>query len=131
MNKLAQTRAHPQPTLPTAAVRQRWREAHEFQARAQKVLANVGVPFIQWLLLESLRELNLEHQNAVSQARIAERSGLSRMVTSYWMIAMNENGLVDRGPDEEGRAYRIWLSNLGTETLRQCNERLSHSGVLG
>lgn len=116
---------------PTALARQRWREARQFQAKAQKVLANAGVHFIEWLLLESLRELLLEHRAAVSQETIAERSGLTFMVTSYWMLVLDEEGLIDRGPEPAGRANRILLSSLGAETLRVCNERLTQSGLLG
>jgi DNA-binding MarR family transcriptional regulator len=77
-----------------------------------------------WLLLESLAELIAERKDAVSQSAVAERAGLSRMVTSYWMILMSEEDLVDRGPDEDGRTYRIWMTEAGAATLRQCNDRL-------
>lgn len=120
-----------QREAPSASARRQWRAAREFQVRTQEILANARVSFVQWLVLESLRELILEHRDAVSQARVAERTGLSRMVTSYWMILLDEEGLIDRGPDQEGRAYRVLLSKLGEETLRQCNERLSLSGIFG
>ena len=106
-------------------------EARQFQVRAQKVLAKLGVHFVEWLLLESLRELLVEHQDAVSQTCIADRSGLTRMLASYWMIVLGKKGAVDRGPDQEGCAYRILLTNVGAETLRICNERLAQSALLG
>jgi len=108
----------------SAAARESWRAARAFQVAAQKELRNVFVPFIQWLLLEALAELIAERQDAVSQCAVAERAGLSRMVTSRWMIFMSDLGLVDRGPDADGRAYRIWMTELGAETLRVCNDRL-------
>jgi DNA-binding MarR family transcriptional regulator len=90
----------------------------------QKELRAIFVPFVQWLLLESLSELIAERQDAVPQTAVAERAGLSRMVASYWMTLMNDYGLVDRGPDGDGRAYRIWMTETGAEMLAQCNDRL-------
>jgi DNA-binding MarR family transcriptional regulator len=90
----------------------------------QKELAKESVPFVEWLLLETLAELIAEKQDAVQQGAVAERAGLSRMVASYRMILMSEIGLVDRGPDADGRAYRIWMTEAGAETLRACNDRL-------
>src|SRR5687768_8283634 len=86
-------------TRRSAPVREKWRAARSFQVAAQKELGNVAVPFVMWLLLESLAELIAERLDAVSQAAVAERAGLSRMVTSYWMVVMSDDGLVDRGPD--------------------------------
>jgi DNA-binding MarR family transcriptional regulator len=112
---------------PTAQVRQRWREARQFQIRAQKALK--GHAFFEWLLLETLQELLDETGDAVSQAAIAERAGLTKMMTSYWMSSMEEYGLVDRGPALDGRSYRIYLGERGAAVLRECNERLEAAGL--
>jgi DNA-binding IclR family transcriptional regulator len=82
------------------------------------------------LLLESLAELIAEQRDAVSQVAVAQRAGLSRMVASYWMTLMSEDGLVDRGPDGDGRTYRIWMTEFGARTLRQCNDRLEARGLI-
>ena len=102
-----------------------------FQLAAHRALAELHVPFIEWLLLETLQELIDEKQDAVSQIEVATRAGLTRMVASYRMILMQEQGLVDGGPDSDGRAYRIYLSGLGQRTLRACNERLEAAGLTG
>jgi hypothetical protein len=53
------------------------------------------------------------------------------MVTSYWLILLDEKGLIDRAARRSGSAYLVLLSPRGAETLRQCNERLGLSGLLG
>lgn len=93
----------PEPR-PTSEVRARWRAARRFQVAAQHAL---GMPFIEWLLLETLAELVDEANGPVSQAAVAERAGLSDKITSYWMVMLDELGFVDRGPDADGRAYRV------------------------
>lgn len=131
MAELVQTGREAPRGLPSAAARKQWRDARRFQIHAQEILANVGVPFVQWVVLESLRELSLEHRDAATPARVAERTGLSRIVTSYWLILLDEKGLIERGAQRSISAYRVLLSPRGEETLRQCNERLGLSGLLG
>lgn len=112
---------------PTAQLRQRWRDARQFQTRAQNALK--GYAFFEWLLLEALQELLDETGDAVSQIQIAERAGLTKMLTSYWMSDMADRGLVDRGPALDGRSYRIIMSTLGTRVLGECSERLAAAGL--
>jgi hypothetical protein len=131
MAELVQARCEARHALPSAVARKRWRDARQFQVHAQEVLASVGVPFVQWVVLESLRELSLERRDAATPTRVAERTGLSRMVTSYWLILLDEKGLIDRAARRSGNAYLVLLSPRGEETLRQCNERLGLSGLLG
>lgn len=86
--------------------------------------------FFEWLLLESLHELVIETGDAVRQAEIATRSGLSKMTTSYWMTWMEEHGFVDRAPSFDGRAYRVIISQRGEEMLQICRSRLEAAGLL-
>jgi hypothetical protein len=116
----------PEPR-PTSAVRARWRAARHFQVAAQHAL---GMPFIEWLLLETLAELVDEANGPVSQAAVAERAGLSEKITSYWMVMLDELGFVDRGPDADGRAYRVLLSRGGEDALARANLRLLRSGLV-
>jgi DNA-binding MarR family transcriptional regulator len=84
-----------------------------------------------WLVLETLYEL-LEHTgDAVSQAVVAERAGMTKMVVSYWMSLMADEGYVSREPDSDGRAYRVITTTFGDETLAMCNERLAALGLVG
>ena len=112
---------------PTAQLRQRWRQSRQFQTRAQKALG--GYAFFEWLLLEALQELLDETGDAVSQIQVAERAGLTKMLTSYWMSDMAERGLVDRGPALDGRSYRIIMGELGKRVLAQCSDRLAAAGL--
>jgi hypothetical protein len=114
----------------SAEQRERWRVARRFQVEAQQALGVCNVPFVMWLLLECLAELIAERNDAVPQVLVAERAGLSRQVASYWMDLMDEDGLIDRGPAPDGRAYRILMSDLGAETLKDCNARLVKKGLI-
>ncbi len=115
----------------SAVARKRWRDARAFQVDVQTLLARACVQFTEWLLLETLQELLDETGDAVGQAAIAERAGLTRKVASYWLIVMSENALVDRGPASEGTAWRVILTDFGEQTLRVCNERLEEAGLTG
>jgi hypothetical protein len=120
----------PEPRA-SAKVRQQWREARVFQERAQRLFKEEMIPFVEWLLLETLQELIDERGEAATQAEVARRSGLSERVVSYWMVLMSELGIVDRGPDCDGRAWRVLLTQLGTHTVQVCHERLEAAGLTG
>ena len=120
-----------QRTGRTAAARKRWREARAFQADVRVALSEQRVEFMEWLLLETVRELCDETCGAVSQNMVAERAGLTRQVVSYWLIVMSETALVDRGPSALGVAWRVILTELGERTLQACNERLEEAGLTG
>ena len=112
-------------------MRARWRVARAFQVKAQRVLALERVQFIEWLVLETLAELSQDGSDGVHQAEVAERSGLSRMVVSYWMIWMDECDMVSRGQGGDARAWGVLLTSRGERTLRRCNERLEAAGLSG
>ncbi len=57
------------------------------------------------LVLETLQDIIDRTGDAANQASVAERSGLTKKVVLFWMIALSEEGLVDRGPDIDGRAH--------------------------
>jgi len=115
----------------SASARRSWSAARLFQQNAHRLLAAQAVPFIEWLLLETLQELREEKQDAVTQVELSMRSGLSERVVSYWFTMMSEWGLIDRGPDADGRAWRVILTELGEQTLLTCNERLEEAGLTG
>jgi DNA-binding MarR family transcriptional regulator len=122
----------PAPALrPSARARQQWREARVFQRKAQRLFKEPKATFVEWLLLETLQELIEERGDAVSQADVARRSGLSERVVSRWMRLMGDLGFVDRGPDADGRAWRVLLTELGDRMVRACNERLEAGGLTG
>ena len=116
---------------PSAEQRRRWREARQFQVRAQRALGAIGMPFVEWLLLESLQELIDETGDAVSQAQVADRAGLTKMIASYWMGLMDEHGLIDRGPALDGRSYRVYVGERGADALKVAAARLRAAGLQG
>jgi DNA-binding MarR family transcriptional regulator len=124
--------APPAPAPRTSAKqRQLWRQARQFRERADHVLSEHKVTFIEWLLLETLEELIDERNDAVSQVDVARRSGLSERVVSYWMAVMSQVGAIDRGPTADGRAWRVLLTTGGQAVLRECNHVLEEAGLSG
>jgi DNA-binding MarR family transcriptional regulator len=123
----------PRPTAPrpTAALREGWRDARLFQTRVQRALRQWRIPFGMWLVLETLYELLERTGDAVSQAQVAERAGMTKMVVSYWMTVLDREGFINREPDLDGRAYRVITTSFGDETLEMCNERLADLGLAG
>ena len=82
-------------------------------------------------MLETVQELLDEQGEAVTQAEVARRSGLSERVVSYWMLLLSDLGVVDREPDADGRAWGVILTDLGQRTLQACNDRLEEAGLTG
>lgn len=112
-------------------MRKKWREAKQFQEGVRRALAPLKTEFDEWLLLETLSELLAESGEGASQAQVARRAGLSQMATSRWMSLLSEWGAVDREPQWDGRGYSIFLTEMGRETLRVCNEALRAAELLG
>lgn len=120
--------ANHDPSL-TAAPRESWRRAWQLERAMSSALGSHG-DFRAWLLLESLHELVRETGDAVSQAQLVERTGLSSRVISYQMSWLSEHGFVDRGPALDGRSYRIYLSADGELTLLAYADRLRAAGLV-
>ena len=85
---------------------------------------------MEWLLLETLRELTEEGLAHVSQRAAAQRAGVSPGMASYWLGMMEEYGLIDRGRDALP-TYDLILTSSGEAALRRCNERLEAAGLTG
>lgn len=113
----------------TAAARDRWREARQFEARTRDVLSLQRTDFTEWLLLQTLSDLRGGDSESVKQNEIASRTGLSRQVVSYWLIIMADCGLVNRGQGDDPRSWGVLISSRGEELLRACNERLAAAGL--
>jgi DNA-binding MarR family transcriptional regulator len=97
----------------------RWRRDVE------RALAPVGLTFTQWLVLEATADLVREIDDAVSQAEVARRTEIDKMTTSQVMKTLESKGLVDRGPDLTGRAYRIWVTTRGSQLARRARRALN------
>ena len=87
-----------------------WRKAMRWRGRVEAALGGSALTFTQWLVLDALRELIAETGDAVNQNEVAARVALSRATVSFVMSALDKKGLVDRGPDLTGRAWRIFLT---------------------
>jgi hypothetical protein len=114
---------------PTAAFRARWRDVRHQQLEMHSALAGEGMRFVAWLVLESLFELIQETGDSVSQAMVAERAGLSKVVTSHWLIRMEMDELLDRGVGEDERTNSVLITILGEEVLERCSACLAAVGL--
>ncbi|HEY3495793.1 MAG TPA: hypothetical protein VGK73_13940 [Polyangiaceae bacterium] len=85
----------------------RWRRGVE------KSLAPMKLTLTQWLVLEATASLIAERDDAVNQNAVAARTELDRMTISQVMTTLAVRSLVDRAPDLDGRAYRIYLTQRG------------------
>jgi DNA-binding MarR family transcriptional regulator len=92
-------------------------------------LSLAGVEFSEWLLLETLNELETRSKGGVPQAIIAQSAGLTRQVASYWLTCMAERGVVDRGPTDDPRCWCVIITKRGEALLRLCHERLEAAGL--
>jgi MarR family transcriptional regulator, organic hydroperoxide resistance regulator len=103
----------------TYLVAWRWRRAVEAEVRP------LGLTFTQWWVLDATQHQVREHDDAVSQNLVAEHTELDRTTTSQVMRTLEKLGMVDRGPDVSGPAYRIILTRKGQRLLQQANERVA------
>lgn len=113
----------------SAEARCAWLAARRWQAIVERELNRFGLTFSEWLVLEAAEELINERCDAVSQEAVAGRTELNKMTVSHVMKTLESKGLVDRGPDLTGRAYRVFLTALGGEALGSCNSRLDAAGA--
>jgi DNA-binding MarR family transcriptional regulator len=100
-----------------------WREAREVEKAVEKALGP-GTSFIEWLMLETIEELNAADPENISQAAIAERTGANRKTVSYWMQELAELGFVDRGEHTDRRCWSVILSTEGKQKLAWCRQQL-------
>jgi len=89
----------------------RWRRELE------ELLRTHGLTFSQWLVVNGTRELIMQADDAVSQVAVGEWVGLNRPAISFVMAALEEKGLVDRGPDPTCHAWRVLITSEGSALL--------------
>jgi DNA-binding MarR family transcriptional regulator len=92
------------------------------QANAE--LVPVGLTLVQWSILEETHGLILGSGDAVSQTAVAVRMEMDKMTLSHAMRTLQERGLLDRGPDLTGPAYRIRLTSWGQRARQQAGARV-------
>src|SRR4051812_31579185 len=86
-----------------------WLAAMRWRRAVERVTSEVGLTFTQWLVLDSIRELFEETGDASVQNEIAARTELDRSTISQVLRALESKGLVDRGIDLVGTAWRTLL----------------------
>ena len=101
-----------------------WLLSAQWRKRVAAVCSEVELSFTEWLVVDALRELYQELEDAVTQNAIAERAGLRRGNVSALMSALEEKYLVSRGPSASGRAWRVLPTHEAEERLRMIHPRL-------
>lgn len=108
-----------------SALKAQWWRAMRWRAAVESSLAGTGLTFTQWLVLDALRDLIRESDDAVNQSEVGARLALSRANVSFVMRALERKWLVSRGPDLTGRAWRIFLTDDGERLLCGVAERVA------
>jgi DNA-binding MarR family transcriptional regulator len=96
-----------------------WLAAMRWRRRIQSVCRGPGLTFSQWLLLDSIRQLTAETGDAVIQAQIAARLELDQATVSELTQRLEAKGLLSRGVDITGKAWRVVLTETAERMLRQ------------
>ncbi len=101
----------------------RWRRQVEAELR------EVGLTLTQWMVLDCVQQLIQETGDAVNQSAVAQRAELDKMTISQVMRTLEGRGLVDRGPDPTGRAYRILVTSRGRQAVLLGQARVEAGSV--
>ena len=96
----------------------RWRRSVE------AALRDLELTFTQWFVLEGVARAEAAAHDAVSQSDVARATELDRMTVSQVMKTLVERSLVDRGPSASGPTYRLIVTRLGKQLLRQADEAI-------
>ena len=102
----------------TRAKRIEWSAARHWRHRVEIVIADSGLKFYEWLVLDALRLLIEATDDAAIQNDLALHLELDRTAVSRAVTALTEAGYVSRGIDDTGRAWRLWLTDQGAAILR-------------
>lgn len=95
-----------------------------WRREAEKALLPIGLTLSQWIVLDATRSLIGSKEDAVSQIDVAHHTDIDRMTVSQVMRNLERAGLVDRGPDVDGRAYRIRVTDKGERAAKQGAARI-------
>ena len=97
--------------------RARWLAAMRWRRRVEKALAQSGLTFTQWLVLEATAVLVVETGDAVSQNQISARTELDRNTISQVMRTLERKQLVSRGPCFIGTSWRVFETEVAVSVL--------------
>ena len=92
-----------------------WQAAMRWRKRVDRELEPLGLTFTRWLVLEATLVSIRQQGDAVSQSRVCECAELDKVTVSHVMRDLEHAGLVDRGPDAWGPAYRVFVTARGAK----------------
>jgi len=101
-----------------------WLNAMRWRRQIESACAGTGLTFTQWLLLDSARQLIAETEDAVIQAQIGARLELDPATVSEVVKRLEQKGLVSRGGDITGKAWRVYLTPKAELLLRELEVRV-------
>jgi len=101
-----------------------WLAAMRWRQRIRAVCIGEGLTFPQWLVLDSIRQLIDETEDAVIQAQISARLDLDQARVSEVMRQLEAKSLVDRREDITGKAWRVILTQKAERLLRELEVRI-------
>ena len=104
-------------TTNTDARKAHWKNAVRWRRAVEAALAGTGLTFTQWFVLDALRELIVETDEAATQTEVAARVELGHGTVSMVMGTLARKYLVDREPDFSGRAWRTLLTDRSRRLL--------------
>jgi DNA-binding MarR family transcriptional regulator len=101
-----------------------WLKAVRWRRKVEAALAESGLTFTQWLVLEAIRELNEETDEDPIQNEIALRVELDRATVSPVIQLLGRKRLLDRGVDRHFAAWSVTLNERAEVLLRSYRQRI-------
>src|SRR4051812_38355725 len=96
-----------------------WLAAMRWRRAVDALTDALGLTFTQWLVLDGIRELFDETEDASIQNEIAAHVELDRTTVSQVLRRLEQKGLVDRGIDYRGTALRVYVTESGANVLER------------
>ncbi len=89
-----------------------WQTSNLWQSRIRNILKNTNLTFNEYLILETLYNLQ-KNQNYISQQDISKNSGIDRSVVSSKITTLESKKLLNRSKSIDNRSYVLILTNSG------------------
>lgn len=106
-----------------------WQVAARWRQLLRAELRPLDLNLAQYAVLRSLVHLREETGDAVSQRALSEDAGLDKMTVSQAAQALEDRGLIDRGPDgNDSRRWRVVATARGKELLSRAKKRAQAVG---
>ena len=100
-----------------------WQLSNIWQRRMKGVFESVGLTHVQYLLLNSLANINKNIDKPVTQSLLSEYSGCDKMMVSKVTRTLESNKLVLRkAHHSDSRSISILLTQKGLEHLKTATQ---------